>query len=253
MREEMMTFSTLSPKTSFMSFVSGSNSAFSSSIFFLSFVSNSQHVHGGEKSDQHVSEIPKSDQTLNPRCLLSQRTSSNTLFHQTPRHRMTPRRPSVPLQASFRPHHQCQDLDALRKTFGTRAVFEDIPKKAPVRCPSNLSGPHAELQTLLSRTLQFLALDQRSSTVETRPVSTAISGRCVIYTWSGVIGRWDYWSMCPYWSQCSRNVLAVFTYNIIQPCQVAVELLELLGGILVDGVNHVQHLNALLAQGLEEG
>ena len=35
MREEMMTFSTLSPKTSFMSFVSGSNSAFSSSIFFL--------------------------------------------------------------------------------------------------------------------------------------------------------------------------------------------------------------------------
>merc|ERR1719326_2103281 len=36
MRELMITFSTLSPKTSFMSFVSGSNSAFSSSFFFSS-------------------------------------------------------------------------------------------------------------------------------------------------------------------------------------------------------------------------
>merc|ERR1719437_332677 len=36
MREEITTFSTLSPSTSFMSFVSGSNSAFSSSSFFFS-------------------------------------------------------------------------------------------------------------------------------------------------------------------------------------------------------------------------
>merc|ERR1719499_1935385 len=36
MREETMTFSTLSPSTSFMSFVSGSNSALSSSSFFFS-------------------------------------------------------------------------------------------------------------------------------------------------------------------------------------------------------------------------
>jgi len=35
-RELTRTFSTLSPKTSFMSFVSGSNSAFNSSIFFFS-------------------------------------------------------------------------------------------------------------------------------------------------------------------------------------------------------------------------
>merc|ERR1712039_748203 len=36
MRELTKTFSTLSPRTSFMSFVSGSNSAFNSSIFFFS-------------------------------------------------------------------------------------------------------------------------------------------------------------------------------------------------------------------------
>merc|ERR1712146_292666 len=38
MRELMITFSTLSPKTSFISFVSGSNSALSSSSFFLVLV-----------------------------------------------------------------------------------------------------------------------------------------------------------------------------------------------------------------------
>ena len=32
----------------------------------------------------------------------------------------------------------------------------------------------------------------------------------------------------------------------------AIELLQLLSGILINGVNHVQHLNALLAQRLEE-
>merc|ERR1719499_184425 len=41
MRELMRTFSTLSPRTSFMSFVNGSNSAFNSSIFFFSSSSSS--------------------------------------------------------------------------------------------------------------------------------------------------------------------------------------------------------------------
>ena len=33
----------------------------------------------------------------------------------------------------------------------------------------------------------------------------------------------------------------------------SMELLELLHGVLIDGVDHVEHLDALLAEGLQEG
>ena len=69
----------------------------------------------------------------------------------------------------------------------------------------------------------------------------------ICHIWS-VIGRSER-SMCPI-GRNAQGVLAVYTNS---PCQVAIELLELLGGILINGVNHVQHLDALLAQSLKEG